>query len=278
MERLCVEPGIGTTFPVSCASPDGSLVQLRTNLLRDIGRMGEEQLRRSGVSDSPQVKWATQILELVDLTLLSPDLLTRSLRDGFGRGLPDEHYENIAEEVVKSRSPALARQLAALLREIEELTLRLRDSPQPTAASIVTPLVLKNLEALRDTWLIATVGQRTPEFPLRPELFAEVQPLVTAIMTCDWNRIVTAVRPQLETLEAQQVLPRGSVHAFDSAARLASAQTEDDLKRAARDLVLPLPPWMDHWVAEVIASWPRLETADFLLNGDLTLGYPDGTV
>jgi hypothetical protein len=52
-------------------------------------------------------------------------------------------------------------------------------------------------------------------------------------------------------LEAQQVLPQGAVRAFDSAARLASARTEDDLKRAARELVLPLPPWIDHWVADV---------------------------
>ncbi len=82
LERLCIEPGIGTTFPVSCASPDGSLVQLRTILL------------------------------------------TRSLRE---------------------------------------------DSP--VAAPLVTQLVLKNLEALRATWLIVTAGQRSPEFPLRPELF-----------------------------------------------------------------------------------------------------------
>ena len=246
-----------------------SLVQLRNNLLRDIGTMGR-------TLDAPAAKWATQILELVDLTLLSPDLrawldripalltkalscpagtcpeqvaavemtmdiLTRSLRDGFGRGLPDEHYEHIVEEVIKSRSPALVRQLAALLREIEELTVRLKDSP--VATSIVPQLVLKNLEALRAIWLIVTVGHRTPEFPLRPELFAEVQALVTAIMTGDWKQIVTAVRPQLETLEAQKVLPQGSVRAFDSAARFASARTEDDLKRAARELGSVLASW-----------------------------------
>ena len=169
------------------------------------------------------------------------DILTRSLRDGFGRGLPDEHYEHIVEEVIKSRSPALVRQLAALLREIEELTVRLKDSP--VATSIVPQLVLKNLEALRAIWLIVTVGHRTPEFPLRPELFAEVQALVTAIMTGDWKQIVTAVRPQLETLEAQKVLPQGSVRAFDSAARFASARTEDDLKRAARELGSVLASW-----------------------------------
>ena len=338
LERLCIEPGVGTTFPLSCTSPDGSLIQLRTNLLRDLGAIGETQLRRSGTLDTPPVKWAAQILELVDLTLLSPDLrawldrvpalltnalscsegtcpeqtvaieitvdiLTRSLRDGFGRGLPDEHFENIAEEVLRDhfrvaasnpdhgnalgfllsgveiRSPALtearerARQLAALLREIEELTVRLKDSPQPLAASITTPLVLKNLQALRQAWRIAEVGQRIPEFPLRPELLAEVQPLVAAIVSGDWNRIVAGIHPQLETLEAQQLLPRGSVRAFDSAARFANARTEDDLKRAARDLVLPLPPWMDRWVVDLNASWPRLASNNFLLNGDLTLGY-----
>ena len=114
-----------------------SLVQLWTNLLRDIGTMGR-------TLEAPAAKWATQILEVVDLTLLSPDLrtwldripslltkalscpagtcpeqlaavemtmdiLTRSLRDGFGRGFPDEHYEHIVEEVIRADADGTVR-------------------------------------------------------------------------------------------------------------------------------------------------------------------------
>jgi hypothetical protein len=69
----------------------------------------------------------------------------------------------------------------------------------------------------------------------------------------------------------------GERRVLEAATRLAEAKNEDDLAKAARDALLPLPPWVDRWVLDVNVAPPVSKEANgeshLQLNGDLTVGY-----
>jgi hypothetical protein len=88
---------------------------------------------------------------------------------------------------------------------------------------------------------------------------------------------VAAAAPAVEELEAAGSAPSGTASAMRLAARLSDARSEDDMKRLARDLVVPLPPWTDPLLLDANASLPVLESEEVKLNGDVTLGYNGGS-
>jgi hypothetical protein len=64
-----------------------------------------------------------------------------------------------------------------------------------------------------------------------------------------------------------------SWRALEVGAALASAKSDKDVTRIARELVVVLPPWTDPLTIEANASLPSLESSDFRINGDVTGGY-----
>jgi hypothetical protein len=104
--------------------------------------------------------------------------------------------------------------------------------------------------------------------------------------TCGADRPTTleafraAVRRDVDaTLAARtrDVLSASERRAIDVADSLARATSDDELRRAARDMLLPLPPWIDRWVLDVNLAPPVSKDANgeshTQLNGDLTAGY-----
>ena len=72
-------------------------------------------------------------------------------------------------------------------------------------------------------------------------------------------------------------LPEKAPAALGILASISAARDEDELRRILAAKLLALPPWAGAIVVDANGQWPSLESGDFRLNGDLTLGYNGGT-
>src|SRR5262249_40309194 len=89
----------------------------------------------------------------------------------------------------------------------------------------------------------------------------------------DLRGVVDAITAPIESLEEAAALPRFTARALRASARLATAESPDDVKAAARDALVPLPPWADRWLVDFSGQLPILSTGEFKPNGEAAFGY-----
>jgi hypothetical protein len=101
--------------------------------------------------------------------------------------------------------------------------------------------------------------------------------IASKVAAADSTSVHASTRAALEELSQKGKISAGELRALAVATRLAQARSDDDLKKAARDALLPLPPWIDRWVLDINLAPPISKEANgeshTELNGDLTVGY-----
>lgn len=228
------------------------------------------------------------------------EIVVRIGRDGPTFDRPLVHYERIVADVlrpyVKVQGPTGAAPTLPLVRVAQGDVA----APVPTPSANIS--VAKLIEALRVANVKPTDGASLARF-LASELdaFGEARKMAGAVLpppsSFAWSddvlgparqaaqvvaaeraiELADALSPTIRDLEAVRALPSGTADGVRLAARLADVRTQDDVERLGRELVFGLPPWTDPFVADINASFPILESSEFRLNGDLTLGYNANT-
>lgn len=109
--------------------------------------------------------------------------------------------------------------------------------------------------------------------PVLPATCGPERPTTLEALRLSVKRDVDAVAE----LAAKRTISETELRALDTATTLARAESADELTKAARDALLPLPPWIDRWILDVNAAPPISKDANgeshTQLNGDLTAGY-----
>lgn len=207
------------------------------------------------------------------------EILVRSLRDDPALGLPDLYYEYVVLDVLSGdpgvpwtpaleaeSKPRVAAFLSALRSAAHERGKALRAADGERTLAAIEANARAILAAVE---LVPTVRPPRAAIAVRRAL-----PILHAAYEGNVVAALRAVEPELEHAAAElgipTMLPANSV----ALAEVASATTARDIRAAAFRLV-GIGPWIDPWSLEAHATVPKLQSSDFLLNGDAALGYSE---
>jgi hypothetical protein len=222
-------------------------------------------------------------------------IAARLLGDGPRLDRPVLHYENIVEERLRdeTNNPTLrlAPEVRAATRElVDAMKLALAESSNSSLTKIATrrsSLVVlgkaASLVALTSKTSAASDANNAEGKGLSTPLGTLVRGLdesarwLKLLDAQDARGLFEAVLPTLETAAPSNRPGGSSITALRIASTLASAKDADDVQRAARDALVPVPAWVDRVVLDLNLSPPSLKDirgeSNLSMNGDMTVGY-----
>ncbi len=218
---------------------------------------------------------------------------TRLLGDGAKLDRPTVHYENVVEELLRDEAETPALRLrpearAATRELVDAMKLALAEpSPLTSGAAIAarrsTLVVLGKAASLAalasrsDGHESADAARASVALASLLQAIEESSRWLTLAESGDARALFDAVAPTLEKASSKSEFGASAIGALRVASTLASAKDADELQRAARDALVPIPAWVDRVVLDVNLSPPSFTQlrgeSNLSLNGDMTVGY-----
>jgi hypothetical protein len=233
----------------------GAECQRLAGALDRVGRMLEaivtaEQRLRTAASSGPDA-FAGEVFEVVDAAL-----------DGALQQEPKG-----ALTVDRARVAGLIRDLLSLRREVEAAHAQ---ADSGARRRVYVGAAARGLETVARLWSTSTGGV---DFPLPVETAAVLQRLAQSASDRDASVVLELLAPHFREVAMAMSLPEEVPAVLAFIADLSTASTGAEVRQRLRAALLPLPPWAESLVLDANANWPRLDSRDFRVNGDLTVGY-----